>query len=656
MPEEQQPNGHNSKPHEKSDSKKPSAKKLGCFQWVLIIAFSGCLLFLVVTWALLFREAKLRISPETTYLTEPTTPDGKRIDYFAAIEKKRYRPEMATEANGYRLIVEKLGPPDHEKLRNFFTGEIKISRRDYLQQFMGKLGLDPRHEPTLHYESPYDYLDAWVEDQEEENRSAYEIYKLLNDPWLEEDLPMMVTWLEENGPALDLVAEALRKPVFITPLIRDDPDEIAFWSLKTPYLSEFRSYARGFAARANYALGKGDFDAAIDDILNIERLASAMAEEPVMLDLIVSIALQCTVDMIAVAPTKEKQPDQEQLERLFRELANPPVKERFVPLVNYKRLFVLDAAQAFAHEEMWFDALYDKDHTPDWLKEQPQLHYLAYDWNVVLEEINHIVDETIRNEFPLQRLVLLPTIFWGSRAKRSEFFAGLLSEIFSGFAPQLEATRRQYCCRNMRRIALAMLLYEREHGRFPPAWTEDDGGNRLHSWRVLLLPQLGEEELYKKIRLDEPWDSEHNRQFHGAAIPFYRCPSAELDPGETTYAVVVGQQTAFRGPEGTRLEDFRALRMNKVLVVETESGACWMDPEADISMEDAMLGINRMQNHVVPTEWKEKGIQPKRTLGSEHPGGMDAAFTDGRAFLLSETTLEEELREYLDITDDGVDW
>jgi prepilin-type processing-associated H-X9-DG protein len=82
-----------------------------------------------------------------------------------------------------------------------------------------------------------------------------------------------------------------------------------------------------------------------------------------------------------------------------------------------------------------------------------------------------------------------------------------------------------------------------------------------------------------------------------------------------------------------------------------------MDPEADISMEDAMLGINRMsQSYGMPPEWKEKGIHPKRTLGSEHPGGMDAAFADGSAFFLSEITSEEELREYLDITDDGVDW
>jgi hypothetical protein len=33
-------------------------------------------------------------------------------------------------------------------------------------------------------------------------------------PWTLDDLPMMEPWLEENGPVLDLVGEAVRKPAF----------------------------------------------------------------------------------------------------------------------------------------------------------------------------------------------------------------------------------------------------------------------------------------------------------------------------------------------------------------------------------------------------------------------------------------------------------
>lgn len=42
-----------------------------------------------------------------------------------------------------------------------------------------------------------------------------------------------------------------------------------------------------------------------------------------------------------------------------------------------------------------------------------------------------------------------------------------------------------------------------------PDWFDEQGNLKL-SWRVHLLPSLGEEELYAQFRLDEPWDSEHN--------------------------------------------------------------------------------------------------------------------------------------------------
>ncbi|MHB9078993.1 MAG: DUF1559 family PulG-like putative transporter [Pirellulaceae bacterium] len=76
-------------------------------------------------------------------------------------------------------------------------------------------------------------------------------------------------------------------------------------------------------------------------------------------------------------------------------------------------------------------------------------------------------------------------------------------------------------------------MYQHEHGTLPPAYTVNAEGQPLHSWRVLLLPYLGQQELYGKLRLDEPWDSEHNRQFQDAAPNIYQCPSAKLQPSPT---------------------------------------------------------------------------------------------------------------------------
>ena len=60
--------------------------------------------------------------------------------------------------------------------------------------------------------------------------------------------------------------------------------------------------------------------------------------------------------------------------------------------------------------------------------------------------------------------------------------------------------------------ALAEVL---EQGYVPPSledhpdWFDADGQSKL-SWRVHLLPLLGEAELHARFKLDEDWDSEHN--------------------------------------------------------------------------------------------------------------------------------------------------
>ncbi len=64
-------------------------------------------------------------------------------------------------------------------------------------------------------------------------------------------------------------------------------------------------------------------------------------------------------------------------------------------------------------------------------------------------------------------------------------------------APVVQATRQQarqtQCAANLERILAAMQAYHQKHGHLPPAYSQDQDGQPLHSWRVLLLPYLGPE-------------------------------------------------------------------------------------------------------------------------------------------------------------------
>jgi hypothetical protein len=68
-------------------------------------------------------------------------------------------------------------------------------------------------------------------------------------------------------------------------------------------------------------------------------------------------------------------------------------------------------------------------------------------------------------------------------------------------------SRKATCEARLRQIGLALQNYHDQHGSFPPAYTLGPDNKPWHSWRVLILPQLGEQKLYQEYRFDEPWDS-----------------------------------------------------------------------------------------------------------------------------------------------------
>ena len=107
---------------------------------------------------------------------------------------------------------------------------------------------------------------------------------------------------------------------------------------------------------------------------------------------------------------------------------------------------------------------------------------------------------------------------------------------------------------NLERIARAMQAYAVVHDTFPPPYSTDDSGNPLHSWRVLLLPFLGEEELYERFDLTTPWNSEHNLAWGFDMPAVYRHPNSAASGiyAIPAYYLITGKGTLFppSGPLG----------------------------------------------------------------------------------------------------------
>lgn len=114
-------------------------------------------------------------------------------------------------------------------------------------------------------------------------------------------------------------------------------------------------------------------------------------------------------------------------------------------------------------------------------------------------------------------------------------------------------------------------------------------GRPLLSWRVLILPYIEQDKLYKEFRLDEPWDSEHNIQLLERMPSVYAPPSGKrsLVPAyHTVCQVFVGPGTAFEGPGGLPWKDFPDGQSNTFLIVEAGDPVPWTKP-ADIRYDPA---------------------------------------------------------------------
>lgn len=150
-----------------------------------------------------------------------------------------------------------------------------------------------------------------------------------------------------------------------------------------------------------------------------------------------------------------------------------------------------------------------------------------------------------------------------------------------------EAAARAQSQNNLHQMALAMLNYHDVEKTLPPFAISVRQGQPLLSWRVLILPYLEQQMLYKEFHRDESWDSPHNLRLlprmPQVYTPSYRARSAK--PYSTPYQVFVGKGAAFEGKRGLRLpEDFPDGAANTLLIVEAAELVPWTKP-ADLPFD-----------------------------------------------------------------------
>ena len=107
------------------------------------------------------------------------------------------------------------------------------------------------------------------------------------------------------------------------------------------------------------------------------------------------------------------------------------------------------------------------------------------------------------------------------------------------------------------------------------------------SWRVALLPYLGEETLYRQFHQDEPWDSPHNKALAARMPAVFETPVSPAPPGQTRIRGFAGKGTIFDGQKGVRFADIWDGTSNTLLVAIADEATPWTKPGELLFVEGA---------------------------------------------------------------------
>jgi hypothetical protein len=206
-----------------------------------------------------------------------------------------------------------------------------------------------------------------------------------------------------------------------------------------------------------------------------------------------------------------------------------------------------------------------------------------------------------------------------------------IAKIAADAVPQIKAAEsRMHAQNNLKQIGLGLHNYISTYNQ-PVIYAtgakgmplKNDKDKPLLSWRVALLPYLGQEALYKQFKLDEPWDSASNKKLIEKMPKIYESVTKPGKAGYTHVQMVVGPGAMQPGmkfpasfPDGTS---------NTIAVVEAAEPVVWTKPD------DVMVPGKEM-----PKDLKKK-------FGGQFPGGFNAVMWDGSVRFISDSVSERTL-------------
>ena len=345
-------------------------------------------------WFFLFRSVPLKISPETTILTEPRTEDGRWVDYRAYLIAQ-FPKDGNTEKNSARGMLALFGAGDE----------------NFNPEYWEMLGLEPFDENR---KPPFEIPEKLIEFSCGDGSPEIAL----------PDLETIREYVTAATPALDAMAEVIQKAEFYAfPVVPNSSDEIVEALLLD--LSFLNRLATAFELRAYLRKEDGDLEGEQADRLILMKFGRQIQNQALTLSTLLrgnaiekrGAGLKDHEKWKTLEPIDRKENLRRVLE--FEGLFPPSVIQNHLRMGRTKGFSSLGEAGVMPDE--WFD----------WFA-----MYLGFDWNIVAKRS---IETQKKGFFPEKNPFSMPvrSLWWDylhalfSRRARSEFLGEYLGRCTS---------------------------------------------------------------------------------------------------------------------------------------------------------------------------------------------------------------------------------
>ncbi len=208
--------------------------------------------WLIYDWFLF--DGRIRISKETTYVTEPLTADGE-VDFVGAINQ-RLRDGVKPEENAAVELLRILGP--------------SILPPEDVKRYCELLGIAPIPPDGHFLQIAIDWRSV-PENRDERNWTSQHIY---SHAWSADEAPTAAQWITDNQLLLQRVRDASRKPKCYWPVIQDRYETNVNGNLR--FAHPLLLITKMLVAEGFFELGRGNWHAALENVGAIGRLGQLL--------------------------------------------------------------------------------------------------------------------------------------------------------------------------------------------------------------------------------------------------------------------------------------------------------------------------------------------------------------------------------------------